>query len=100
MRLPLFILAGAILSLWLTEAWAQVPCGDTATMQKNLRDKYSEEPRAQGVMDSGNVLQFFSSPDGESWTVVVMRPDGSSCPFFAGHNWMRVLPPKPEGVEG
>ena len=65
-------------------------CTSDETMSKPLERRYAETPIAGGLSQSGKLLQVFSTKDGETWTVVLVRPDGVSCIVAAGRFWQTV----------
>ena len=49
--------------------------------------RFSEAPVAIGLTREGHVMEVFSSPDGETWTIVITLPNGTSCMIGAGKHW-------------
>jgi len=87
-----------VLLLGANAARAQPACASHEAVSKQLEQRYAEVPVAMGLADSGKLLQVFASADGASWTVVLTRPDGTSCVAAAGRYWQPVTP-KPLGPE-
>jgi hypothetical protein len=78
-------------------AAAQQQCAPRETAVKNLAEKYNEHPIGMGLDDRGIILEVFVSEGGETWTIVVTRPDGVSCAVASGQGWRRPLL-KPKGT--
>ncbi|MGO1121210.1 hypothetical protein ACTL6U_21140 [Rhodovibrionaceae bacterium A322] len=94
MKLPLqaAFLAAFLLSGTAPAAAQQAPtCNLRDKVLAHLAGKYSEAPVAVGVTSSGALLEVLSTPDGQTWTVLLTRPDGVSCLLAAGEGW-RWLP--------
>lgn len=62
-------------------------CGTRAELIGKLKKKYSERPVATGLATNGGILEVLASPTGNSWTIVLTMPDGTSCLIAAGENW-------------
>lgn len=96
------ILVGAIMLI--SNAMASKPAGaqeapfiwaERAVVVEELEKKYTEIPRALGITSDGSVLELFSAPDGQTWTLVVTLPNGMSRVVASGESWItRPLPPK------
>ena len=52
-----------------------------------LGDHYKEVPVAGGIAADGSILEVFASPDGQSWTIIVTRPNGTSSVVAEGESW-------------
>ncbi|KKK75150.1 hypothetical protein LCGC14_2876660 [marine sediment metagenome] len=63
----------------------------------HLAQKYQESPVAVGASNDGSLVEVLATNDGETWTIVVTRPDGWACMRAAGENW-RTIEPKPEST--
>ena len=68
-------------------ATAQTVCGKRSDVLQQLSTKYSEMPAAMGLSNDGGVIEVLTSPDGHTWTIIVTKPDGSSCLVIAGEYW-------------
>lgn len=71
-------------------------CDTHANVLKHLGDRYDEATVAAGIADNGMLLEVLSSPKGETWTIIVTRPNGPSCLFAAGNSWNTTGYKKPE----
>lgn len=68
-------------------AGAQAICAARPEIVGKLSDKHSEAPTAIGLANNGSVVEVFSSPTENSWTIIVTTPDGISCLMASGENW-------------
>ncbi len=80
-------------ALWLVAlpATAEDLCGPRAAILDTLSHDYRESPSAMGMSNTGNVIEVFTARSGKTWTILVTRPDGSSCVVAAGEQWTPVL---------
>ena len=95
-------LVGAVMLI--TNAMAAKPAGaqeaqmiwaERAVVVEQLEQKYTEQPRALGVTTDGSILELFSAPDGQTWTLVVTLTNGMSRVIASGESWInRPVPPK------
>ncbi|MEY4103787.1 MAG: hypothetical protein RLZZ217_919 [Planctomycetota bacterium] len=74
------LLTAAMLLSLAAPAAAQSPpiCMPIDELQAALK-KHNETPILRALIDSGNVLLIFASPDGSGWTAVVVAPTGAAC---------------------
>ncbi|MBO6784565.1 MAG: hypothetical protein JJ899_15020 [Alphaproteobacteria bacterium] len=84
-------------------AGAQSPSDPTGmTTRSEIADylgrTYDEEPVAGGLGANGAVLEVFTSPDGESWTLVMTFPDGRSQVVAVGEDWLSLAKARGEGI--
>ena len=80
------ITAAVIVTALSLPATAQTVCGERAKFLKHLSSGYSEAPVAMGLVSNGSILEVLASKKG-SWTIIVTRPDGTSCVVAAGEAW-------------
>lgn len=102
-RIAVAGLLGVLLLLMSTLAMAQSPSDPTGlTTRSEIADylgrSFNEEPVAGGVAADGTFLEVFTSPDGESWTIILTRPDGDSQVVAAGEFWLQLLKAKGAGI--
>ena len=71
---------------------AQPACGPRAIMLDWLAANFREAPVALGVTTMGYLMELVTSPDGDTWTLMVTNPRGLSCLLAAGENWRPVVP--------
>ncbi len=74
-----------------SHAATTIPCGKRVDIIKMLSNKFSEEPRAIGIDGNSTLVEIFASKAG-TWTIVVTRPNGSSCVVGAGDSWEEMPP--------
>ena len=55
-----------------------------------LRQRYAETPAFIALANGGAVLEVFTSPDKETWTIAITLPDGMSRVLAAGESWESV----------
>ena len=94
-RLIALSLAAAVAS---TPAGAAGPCYPRDAIHAHLAERYGEQPVGVG-MTAGQLVELLVRPDGASWTILVIRPDGLACPVAAGEDWTDVSEPAPERGE-
>ncbi len=73
-------------------AAAQGPCYLRGKALAYLAKKYKEQPIALGVTNTGTLIELLTSPEGGTWTIIEMYPNGRSCLFKAGEGWRPLLP--------
>ena len=94
-----FVAAALILILFPTPAGAQqATCNDRDYFIDRLAKKYGEAPVALGVTNKGGLVEVLSTSDGETWTIIISLPNGTSCRVAAGEGW-RTATPTPQGLE-
>jgi len=93
-RLIALSLAAAVAS----PAGAAGPCYPRDAIHAHLAERYGERPAGVGVA-AGQLVELVARPDGASWTILVIRPDGLACPVAAGEDWTDVSEPAPERGE-
>lgn len=64
-------------------------CGPYEKMEEFLSEKHNEAVISQGLAANGMALQIFSSPKGETWTVVALSPTGTACMIATGTHWIK-----------
>ncbi len=81
-----------LLVIWATfdPAAAQTACTTRSEIGERLACDYAETPVAAGLASSGAVIEVFTSGDGSTWTIVVTRPEGTSCLVATGEAWMTL----------
>jgi hypothetical protein len=57
-------------------------------MVSQLERKYGETRRGAGLQNRGAVTEIFASEKTGTWTIIVTRPDGTSCAVAAGEAWL------------
>ena len=67
-------------------ATAQQRCTNRPDIVRHLAQKLSELPVAIGMSVSGGIVEFLSSQDGRSWTIISTMPNGNFCLIAVGKN--------------
>ncbi len=86
----------AFLAIFARPAAAQSNCGPMTRIAAALASRYGEAPVASGLSGSGAAIVLFATPDGGTFTVLVVRPDGTACGLASGNAW-ELLEPGPQG---
>ncbi len=68
----------------------QMLCNKRSEVMKNLSANYKEAPTALGMASNGGVLEVMTSKDGNTWTVLLTKTDGTSCLVAMGNSWENV----------
>ena len=67
-------------------------CAPRPEFLKQLSKQFHEEPVALGLTNTGAVIEVLTSDDGSTWTMMISRPNGSSCLIAAGEGWEQGKP--------
>lgn len=81
----------------MSEASAQLVCGQHTEVVTNLSQKYSERPVSMGLGSNGAMIEIFASKKG-TFTIVITRPNGTACLVATGENWESITT-KTEGLK-
>jgi hypothetical protein len=60
---------------------------DYDILVRKLQASYAEVPVSAGLGQDGNLVSIFASPDTGTWTMVMTRPEGTSCVVAVGQAW-------------
>jgi hypothetical protein len=60
-----------------------------------LAGKYKEAPVASGISSNGALIEVLSTEEGDTWTILLTAPNGTSCVVDTGQAWQ----PKPHEFE-
>jgi len=71
-------------------AQARQQCDERTKVLGHLANKYQEAPVAIGVTSSGGLVEVLSTGDGNTWTIIVSKPNGVSCLLAAGEGWRAI----------
>jgi len=71
-------------------------CTDYKTLQAALLEKFHEQPAAAGLAGEKSQIAWtlFESPEGKSWTMVIVDTAGRACVIGTGDNWTDLGPGK------
>lgn len=70
----------------------EAACATYSEIAQQLERRYAELPVSLGLSSAGQVVQVFSTADGATWTMVLTKPDGTSCVVAAGEHWEILQP--------
>lgn len=73
-------------------------CGPVDQVVEALTGEYHEVLVGTGAGPNGTRLLVFAHPDGTTWTVLGLLPDGKACFIASGTDW-KAAPPTPPGSE-
>lgn len=88
----------ALVGLWIMAAQpaaATATCGAFEQIVEGLLERYQEVPRHTGQGDGYRVI-VFADANGETWTIIGLRPDGVACQIASGTDWATAAPAAPE----
>lgn len=75
-------------------------CADRDTITERLTSGYGEKFAGGGLRNSDSIYEVWMSDDSGTWTILMTKPDGTSCVMAAGTNWREALPEKVAGIPG
>lgn len=75
------------------------PCQPLPEVLTTLESRWGERPLWTGHLSDGRRAMVLAAPDGGSWTLVIVRPDGLTCGLGAGSSWLPGAG-QPAGVRG
>ena len=81
------IFASALLCAAQAQA-ADLPCGNTLAILKEMAEKYHEAPILMALANKGSLLQVYGNKDTDTWTAIKSMPNGMSCIVGAGNHFM------------
>lgn len=53
-----------------------------------LENRYGETSVAAGIDKDGNLVELFTTPEGNTWTMLLTEPNGLSRIISAGKSWL------------
>lgn len=74
---------------------APMACSPRDAVLDQLSARFHEAPVAVGLANNGALLELLASPAGETWTIIITMPNGTSCLVAAGHDWQEIAAPEP-----
>lgn len=74
-----------------TQSDATPMCAPRSDIVAQLEKKYGETRRGAGLQNRGAVTEVFASAKTGTWTIIVTRPDGTSCAVAAGEAWLEEV---------
>lgn len=79
------------------DATAAPQCDVAERVFALLQDRYGEGRVGEGAANGGRLL-IFAHPEGDTWSVVVLLPNGQACLMASGADW-EIVAPNPPGKE-
>lgn len=79
-------------------AHAQTSCGERAAITAKLQENFREQHRASGLENSARIVEFWTSEETGTWTVLITHPNGTSCIAASGKAFVEY--PKLTGMTG
>ena len=84
-------IAMALMLATVNPSWGQASCLPRSEALAQLAKKYGEVQVAIGVTNKGGLIEVLTSSGGNTWTILVSNPNGTSCLVAAGEGW-RTMP--------
>lgn len=67
---------------------AEPTCAPYHELEAKFAKEFGEVPAGgSGLIDGTHAVVIFASPNGETWTAVVVDAAGVACPVMAGVGW-------------
>lgn len=60
-----------------------------------LADQYGEALMGGGIAGASALMQLWAHPDGSTWSIVLVLPDGQACLMASGKDWTNQEPTPP-----
>lgn len=84
----LLLAAALLLSTLGLPAQAQQPtCYNHDKVISRFAAVYDEAPVAAGLTQDGRMVEVLSSGDGQTWTIIISKPNGETCVLLSGEGW-------------
>lgn len=93
----LFVALASAIGFLALKADAQTNCTTRDEVVSRLKDEWKEGRRGIGLLENG-LIELYVSADGQTWTLLMTRPDGVSCLIAAGAFWSFYPPPQRGGM--
>jgi hypothetical protein len=75
----------------------QAVCLPLDRLREQLKTKFNEDEVGGGIVGETAITLLFASPDGDTWTIVMLSPDGNACVVAGGSDWFHArIPAKGE----
>ena len=68
-------------------AYTTMICSERDQIVKKFEKTHGEVPTVMGIISAQRVLEILVSPEGQ-WTAIYSYPDGKSCIFVTGSDWI------------
>lgn len=70
----------------------EICVSDYRQLAAKLEQSYAEVPVSAGLGQDGNLVSVFASATTGTWTMVMTRPEGTSCVVAVGEAWQMTTP--------
>jgi hypothetical protein len=70
-------------------------CADRSLVVQRLAERYGETLRSMGLHQGDALVEIYSSDATGTWTILMTRPDGTTCLLAAGQQWEQDAAPLP-----
>ena len=67
-------------------------CAARDTVVQKLETGYGETFGGGGLQNASRIFEVWFSEEKGTWTILMTRPDGTSCIMASGTNWREALP--------
>lgn len=75
------------------EAETRQACAKRDQVVRKLEQKFGETLRSIGLHQSDGVVEIYSSEETGTWTILMTRPDGTTCLLASGQLWEQDAAP-------
>jgi len=91
-----FLIAGLLVALvWASPSHAQNKCAPYDGVVKAAKEKFNESVASSGVASDGTRIEILATPDGSTWTLIVITGNGLACFVTEGVDWYNAAPIAP-----
>lgn len=70
-----------------TGATARTVCLKADNIEEQLGQRFKESQSAVAIDSKGSLVQLYTNPDKQTWTIVLTKPGGPSCIVASGTDW-------------
>lgn len=89
------LVLAAVLFACTGNARAQGLCAPWSVLQKRFAERFAEVPIGGGLVNANTMATVLASPDGASWTIVIVDARGLACAIASGKGWEPGKNPQP-----
>lgn len=69
------------------EAQGRQTCAARDHVVSRLAERYGETRQSMGLNQDQGLIEVYASDDTGSWTILLTRPDGTTCLLASGELW-------------
>ena len=62
-------------------------CAERSRVVQKLEQKFGETLRSLGLHRDDGLVEVYASEETGTWTILMTRPDGTTCLLAAGQRW-------------